>query len=312
MGRNAAAATKAVQPASPVRPATRSPTATVSIHVPTFEISAAVHTRAKFRWRSGRKAIHREEVVGPGTTTPPSATAPPPDRRPSSCADGSYGAKAGSPPRLGWSRSRLGGLLQGRRNGVRDAPHDHERTARRPHEGRGGPPRRGGRQGRVAGARRRCPTSSRRRRPRRSTSPTTAPGRWWSRSSRPATAPRPPPRRTPAPPRQPRRRSRRTISPSACSRQGWPAPPRDAAYPAVVGGRRTVSVLFTGIDGAAADAADLTAHLLAHLGGLSTATSGVLRSSAAYGTAPLHHDAQPEEVGPRQPRSSATSGPAPL
>src|SRR5438132_3250203 len=56
MGRNPAAATSPVHPACPVRTATRSPTATVSIHVPTFEISAAVHTSAKLRCRSGRNA----------------------------------------------------------------------------------------------------------------------------------------------------------------------------------------------------------------------------------------------------------------
>lgn len=46
MGRKPAAATSAVHPAWSVRTATRSPTATVSIQVPTLEISPAHHTRA--------------------------------------------------------------------------------------------------------------------------------------------------------------------------------------------------------------------------------------------------------------------------
>ena len=62
MGRKPAAATSAVQPASPVRSATRSPTATVSIHVPTFEISPADHTSAKLRCFSGAKATQRPRV----------------------------------------------------------------------------------------------------------------------------------------------------------------------------------------------------------------------------------------------------------
>ena len=43
---NPAAATRPVQPALPVVPATSEPTATVSIQVPTLEISPAVHTSA--------------------------------------------------------------------------------------------------------------------------------------------------------------------------------------------------------------------------------------------------------------------------
>src|SRR5829696_3586366 len=84
MGRKAAAATNAVQPASPVRTATRSPTATVSIQVPTFETRAAAQTRAKLRWRSGRsdaQPARRRSVVGEGPGLVGSSTATPVNAR---------------------------------------------------------------------------------------------------------------------------------------------------------------------------------------------------------------------------------------
>ena len=54
MGTNAAAATSPVHLAWPVTSVTKTPTATVCIHEPMLETSAAPHTRAKFRWRRGR------------------------------------------------------------------------------------------------------------------------------------------------------------------------------------------------------------------------------------------------------------------
>ena len=46
MGRKPAAATSPAHPAWPVSVVTRTPTATVSIHVPMFEANAPVHSAA--------------------------------------------------------------------------------------------------------------------------------------------------------------------------------------------------------------------------------------------------------------------------
>ena len=56
IGRNAPAATRTAQLAWPVREITSAPTATVCIQVPMLETRLAVHSTAKFRWRSGRSA----------------------------------------------------------------------------------------------------------------------------------------------------------------------------------------------------------------------------------------------------------------
>ena len=52
-GKNAAAATSPVQPGSWVFAVTTMPSVTICIQVPTFDTSAADHTRAKFRLVSG-------------------------------------------------------------------------------------------------------------------------------------------------------------------------------------------------------------------------------------------------------------------
>ena len=60
MGRKAAAATRPVHRAWPVSSVTSTPTATVCIHEPMLETSAALQTRAKSRWRSGRSDASRQ------------------------------------------------------------------------------------------------------------------------------------------------------------------------------------------------------------------------------------------------------------
>ncbi len=67
IGRNAAAATRPVQPGRPVRAVTKTPTATVCIHEPTLDNRAAHQIRAKLRCWSGRRALNM--AVGKPTRT---------------------------------------------------------------------------------------------------------------------------------------------------------------------------------------------------------------------------------------------------
>ncbi len=61
IGMNVAAATSPVHAGCPVRANTSTPSATVCIHVPTLETSAADQMRAKFRERSGRSDARATE-----------------------------------------------------------------------------------------------------------------------------------------------------------------------------------------------------------------------------------------------------------